>query len=129
MKYIIFREQVAECFGIGSQDVCIVGSAKLGFSPSVHQFGRPFSDTSDVDVVVISEPLFYRGSRVLFETLDQLCIQRTNALYELRFTGIPRISFRMKFLRSNPLSREHLLIPMLLLCPPVGVASGSTWVS
>jgi hypothetical protein len=54
MKYIIFREQVAERFGIGSQDVCIVGSAKLGFSPSVHQFGRPFSDTSDVDVVVIS---------------------------------------------------------------------------
>lgn len=72
MKYIIFREQVAERFGIGSQDVCIVGSAKLGFSPSAHQFGRPFSETSDVDVVVISEPLFYRGSRVLFETLDQL---------------------------------------------------------
>jgi hypothetical protein len=72
MKYIIFREQVAERFGIGSQDVCIVGSAKLGFSPSAHQFGRPFSETSDVDVVIISEPLFYRGSRALFETLDQL---------------------------------------------------------
>ena len=72
MKYIIFREQVAERFAIGSQDVCIVGSAKLGFSPSAHQFGRPFSETSDVDVVVISEPLFYRGSRILFETLDQL---------------------------------------------------------
>jgi len=72
MKYIIFREQVADRFGIGSQDVCIVGSAKLGFSPSAHQFGRPFSETSDVDVVVISEPLFYRGSRVLFETLEQL---------------------------------------------------------
>ena len=72
MKYIIFREQVAERFGIGSQDVCIVGSAKLGFSPSPHQFGRSFSDTSDVDVVIISESLFYRGSRALFETLDQL---------------------------------------------------------
>lgn len=29
MKYVIFREQVAERFGVGSQDVCIVGSAKL----------------------------------------------------------------------------------------------------
>lgn len=72
MKYIIFREQVAERFGIGSQDVCIVGSAKLGFSPAAHQFGTPFSQTSDVDVVIISEPLFYRGSRLLFESLDQL---------------------------------------------------------
>jgi hypothetical protein len=33
MKYTIFKEQVADRFGIGSQDVCIVGSARLGFSP------------------------------------------------------------------------------------------------
>jgi hypothetical protein len=72
MKYVIFREQVADRFEIGSQDVCIVGSAKLGYSPSAHKFGTPFAETSDVDVVVISEPLFYRGSRQLFETLNQL---------------------------------------------------------
>lgn len=34
MKYVIFREQVAERFEVGYQDVCIVGSAKRGFSPS-----------------------------------------------------------------------------------------------
>ena len=72
MKYVIFREQVADRFEIGSQDVCIVGSAKLGYSPSSHKFGTPFAETSDVDVVIISEPLFYRGSRQLFETLNQL---------------------------------------------------------
>jgi hypothetical protein len=72
MKYVIFREQVADRFGIGSQDVCIVGSAKLGYSPSAHKFGTPFAETSDVDVVIISEALFYRGSRQLFETLNQL---------------------------------------------------------
>jgi hypothetical protein len=72
MKYVIFREQVADRFEIGSQDVCIVGSAKLGYSPSAHQFGRPFAETSDVDVVIISELLFYRGSKQLFETLNQL---------------------------------------------------------
>jgi hypothetical protein len=72
MKYVIFREQVADRFEIGSQDVCIVGSAKLGYSPSPHKFGTPFAETSDVDVVIISEPLFYRGSRQLFETLNQL---------------------------------------------------------
>lgn len=72
MKYVIFREQVAERFGVGSQDVCIVGSAKLGFSVSPIKFGVPFKDTSDVDVVVISEPLFHHGSRELFQALNQL---------------------------------------------------------
>jgi hypothetical protein len=59
MKYVIFREQLADRFSIGSQDVCIVGSAKLGYSPSAHKWGQPFAETSDVDVVLISEPLFY----------------------------------------------------------------------
>ena len=72
MKYVIFREQVADRFEIGSQDVCIVGSAKLGYSPGSHKFGTPFAETSDVDVVIISEPLFYKGSRQLFETLNHL---------------------------------------------------------
>ena len=44
----------------------------MGYSPSGHKFGTPFAETSDVDVVIISEPLFYRGSRQLFETLNQL---------------------------------------------------------
>ena len=72
MKYVIFREQVAARFDIGSQDVCIVGSAKLGYSPSPQKFGIPFTETSDVDVVIISEPLFYNGSRQLFSTLNSL---------------------------------------------------------
>jgi hypothetical protein len=72
MKYVIFREQVADRFNVGSQDVCIVGSAKLGYSPSPHKYGTPFDDTSDVDVVVISDPLFDRGSRALFADLNQL---------------------------------------------------------
>lgn len=70
MKYIIFKEQVASEFGIGSQDVCIVGSARLGFSPTAHKFGQPFAQTSDVDVVLISEPLFLEGSRALFQELN-----------------------------------------------------------
>ena len=74
MKYVIFKEQVADRFGIGSQDVRIVGSARLGFSPSPNQnkFGKPFSETSDVDVVIVSEALFHHGSRELFRQLNQL---------------------------------------------------------
>lgn len=72
MKYVIFREQVADRFGVGSQDVCIVGSAKLGFSPSPYKYGTPFSETSDVDIVIISQPLFYDGSRQLFTELNRM---------------------------------------------------------
>lgn len=70
MKYVIFREQVAERFSVGSQDVCIVGSAKLGFSPSQVKFGKQFKEESDVDVVVISEELFHLGSFELFKSLN-----------------------------------------------------------
>lgn len=68
MKYVIFREQVAERFNVGYQDVCIVGSAKLGFSPSPSaKYGRSFQETSDVDVVIISEDWFHQGSGELFK--------------------------------------------------------------
>ncbi len=70
MKYIIFKEQVASEFGLGSQDVCIVGSARLGFSPSAHKFGQPFAETSDVDVVLISESLFFEGSKALLKEMN-----------------------------------------------------------
>jgi hypothetical protein len=70
MKYTVFREQVGDQFGIGSQDVCIVGSARLGFSPSPTKFGQAFAETSDVDVVIVSFELFDRGSRELFAYLN-----------------------------------------------------------
>jgi hypothetical protein len=72
MKYLIFREQVADRFSIGYQDVCIVGSAKLGFSPSPYKFGRPFAETSDVDVVIISGEMFDEGTHELFSHLHHL---------------------------------------------------------
>ena len=72
MKYIIFREQVADRFRIGSQDVCIVGSAKLGFSPSPYKYGTLFAENSDVDVVIVSDELFNKGSRELFGELNLL---------------------------------------------------------
>lgn len=72
MKYIIFKEQVASEFNLGSQDVCIVGSARLGFSPSGRKFGQPFAETSDVDVVLISESLFLEGSQALLQELNEV---------------------------------------------------------
>jgi hypothetical protein len=71
-RYLIFRERVADSFEIGYQDVCIVGSAKLGFSPSPRKFGRPFAEASDVDVVIISSSLFDKGTHTLFRYLNNV---------------------------------------------------------
>ena len=43
---------------VGKQDICIVGSARIGFSLSPAKFGVPFGQFSDVDVVVVSPCLF-----------------------------------------------------------------------
>ena len=72
MRYLIFREQVADRFQIGYQDVCIVGSARLGFSPAHQKFGKPFHETSDVDVVVISGEMFDRGTHEIFHRLNSV---------------------------------------------------------
>lgn len=80
MKYMVFKEQVAERFRVGSHDVCIVGSAKLGFSPAPAHYGTPFDEQSDVDVVIISEPLFNHASRELFAVLNAL----EPSVYKLR---------------------------------------------
>ncbi len=72
MKYMIFREQVAEKFEVGYQDVCIVGSAKLGYSPSPQKYGKAFAEQSDVDVVIISDKLFDQGSLKLFQHLNSV---------------------------------------------------------
>lgn len=92
MKYTVFREQVGDQFGIGSQDVCIVGSAKLGFSPSPIKYGQLFAETSDVDVVVVSFELFDRGSRELFAHLNSFGPQ----IHEIRGFVDPNVKVKPK---------------------------------
>ena len=43
---------------VPQQDICIVGSARLGFSLAPDRYGEPFSDLSDLDVVIVSTELF-----------------------------------------------------------------------
>lgn len=41
-----------------SENICIIGSAQVGFSLSPDKFPRAFSETSDIDVLVVDEKLF-----------------------------------------------------------------------
>ena len=40
------------------QDICVVGSARLGFSLSPYKFGALFNQYSDLDIIVVSSLLF-----------------------------------------------------------------------
>lgn len=56
--YFNLRSEVAERFSLHPTEVLIVGSAKLGFSIAPKKRYRPFNDSSDVDVAIVSDRLF-----------------------------------------------------------------------
>lgn len=56
--YDVFKRSLSSAIGVDPGNVVIVGSALLGFSAKPRQFGRPYRLGSDVDVIVVSEPLF-----------------------------------------------------------------------
>jgi hypothetical protein len=58
--YFELRGVVAEHLAVHTNEVLVVGSSKLGFSIAPHKRYRPFGETSDVDVAVVSTRLFDR---------------------------------------------------------------------
>jgi hypothetical protein len=57
-SYFRLNAKVAQEFGIHHSEVLLVGSGKLGFSIVDSKRYRPFGDTSDLDIAIISTPLF-----------------------------------------------------------------------
>ncbi len=57
----VYRKMIKELsrgLRVPKQDICVVGSARMGFSLSPPDFGMPFNDYSDLDIVVVSASLF-----------------------------------------------------------------------
>ena len=56
------HNQMVRAISIGlkvpQDDICVVGSARIGFSLSPLKFGEPFSDFSDIDICIVSSSLF-----------------------------------------------------------------------
>lgn len=51
-------QKLKKSLGISESNVRIIGSARVGFALSPDAFPRPFTDESDVDVLVVDEALF-----------------------------------------------------------------------
>jgi hypothetical protein len=58
VEHVELKQRVAANFSVHHTNVLVVGSAKLGFSIAPHKRWRPFGDTSDIDVAIVSRDLF-----------------------------------------------------------------------
>jgi hypothetical protein len=67
--YQTFLDHIATCLGVSTDFITVVGSAKMGFALAPDAFPRPYSGSSDVDVVVINEQLFDQGWLSLLQWL------------------------------------------------------------
>ncbi|MCF5929636.1 hypothetical protein [Xanthomonas perforans] len=61
------RTEIADYLDVETEEVIIVGSAKLGFSPKPGQCFKPFDEASDIDVAIVSPELF---AAIWHEVLD-----------------------------------------------------------
>jgi len=52
------RDSLSARLGVFVKEITIVGSGKIGFSPTPKQFGKPFSADSDLDFSLIDGDLF-----------------------------------------------------------------------
>lgn len=50
--------EIAAGLEIPQIDICVIGSARIGFSLSPAKFGQPFGEYSDIDILVVSQSLF-----------------------------------------------------------------------
>jgi hypothetical protein len=57
-EYYRLRTAVSQEFSLHTNDVLVVGSGKLGFSIAPTKQFRLFGETSDLDVVIVSDRLF-----------------------------------------------------------------------
>ena len=77
---IALKTHISKILDINYTDIYIMGSAKLGFSIAPEKKFRPFGDTSDIDVAIISSRIFeyYWKKNVIYLYENPLIASKTN---------------------------------------------------
>ncbi|MBN2315864.1 MAG: hypothetical protein JXM79_18190 [Sedimentisphaerales bacterium] len=87
-----FRKNVCDNFRIHQQNFAIVGSAKVGFSLSPEKYGNSFSDSSDIDIVLVSDELFEELWLKLIE-FKHTTLFRLDSTIQIRFQQLQKMLF------------------------------------
>ncbi|SRR5258707_1535843 len=70
-QHFSLRVMISKQFEIHPSEVLVVGSAKMGFSIAENKRYRPFNDRSDIDIAIISEDLFNKIWRLVFDFWEE----------------------------------------------------------
>ena len=73
-SYANFRLETAEILGQRAEDIHLIGSGKTGFSQNASHLLRPFAGDSDLDIVVVSQDVFDRGSLELLTKAGKILL-------------------------------------------------------
>ncbi|COF21717.1 hypothetical protein [Bacillus cereus] len=76
--YFEVKKVISSHFEIEPEDVMMVGSGKLGFSLNTDQLWKPIDDESDLDMVIISDKVFDKYWRELYEFNVKLTSRTAN---------------------------------------------------
>jgi hypothetical protein len=57
-SYLRLVAHVSDGLGVPGENLTLIGSGRIGFSLDPAKYGTPFSDASDLDMVVVSPELF-----------------------------------------------------------------------
>lgn len=104
--YYALRSEVCKQFEIHEQNFTIVGSAKLGFSLSPEKFGRSFDESSDIDVVLVSEKLFQKLWDALLEYKNKP-VYRLDPEVQKKFKDMQEFMF-YGWIRFDKIPRDFL---------------------
>lgn len=98
-QYDKFKKYVAKKRGVHYNNIGIAGSAKLGFSLNPTKNFRNFNDTSDVDIIIVSQRLFNEfWEQYLYDSYKPTT--RINNIYDVGFC-IFRKYMRLDCFRNN----------------------------
>jgi hypothetical protein len=108
----VLQGRLAGALAVRAQDVRVVGSAKIGFSLDPNAFPRQFSDSSDVDVAVVSADLFDAAWNTV---LDWHYLRRHNLpAPEFAWVKARKDDFYWGYLVPSQLHFAGLLFPAVL---------------
>lgn len=105
--YYEMRKSICEKFDIHPQNFAIVGSAKVGFSLAPQKYGEKFSESSDIDIVLVSDKLFEDLWLSLIE-FRRTTVYKLSSMLQERFSNLQKTLF-YGIIRFDKLSNDFTL--------------------
>ena len=80
-KYNDFKLYISKKLGVHYNDIAVAGSGKIGFSVNPKKKFKHFNEESDIDVIIISQVLFYQfWKEYLLDSYSSIGIKNMNKI-------------------------------------------------